>query len=1665
MDEGLSSASPAEAAAVLSAVGAAGLPQALGEKLVEEGWDLATLQSVPRGEMLDPRGDFAFIGAGHRHRLFASLLQQTDNSSSNDKPQKRALDEGRDASDALAEHQQAEGGEARTSPALKRARADEAGRSTTPAVTNMATTTATQSHQSHPAAVEAARAEGAGTWPQIAAYVPRCVRRQLEVRAEHQAQAGEPWEIILPEAALLMVDISGFTLLTRKCFQDGLAGIEREAASINGYFDQLLSVTERYGGSCLKFAGDAIIILFATAFDGSVGSGLSTAALRATAAALAIQNEAGIYQTPDDIQLTVHCGVAAGSVHCMHLGGVGGEWEFIVAGSPLAELSPALDVAGSGEVALERSLWESVAQQVAQCAGDLPTDWTAEHSHKIGIPGGKTHVRLSNPIWASPVLAAAAKAQSESATEPATLGDEAAAIAAAAYVPEPVLKQLTVTTGTGTADALDIGSWLTEGKTGTIIFVNLPGLRLAVNKPTISFAQGALEKMMSSISSLRGYRRQFLVDDKGTTLIAAFSGLEDDSLRAMRCAFQMVSALTALGIRHTIGVTHGELFFVPFGPVRRRELAILSPYVNCAARLSNQKGFGNLLVCQTTADSCGARLQVGEGRQIEMKGTGLVSVYRALSLQSAKDASDVIAAGMDANPMIGRDAEIAAAMQFATQDGPKNSMLINGAPGTGKSIFLREIYTRLISTRRVFFARSDALEENTPYFSWRPIVDQLFDMDGASSASEVRFRLMEAIQELDPGHLSDAQLLWSHIFGLPGEFVVPGVTLADEGGTGNIRDRLVRLISHIVGRACGGQPVIFLWDDVNNSDPQSRSLLHELAHSTDHDIRVIGTVRDPASHLDLNAGSMFAPDDTLMLVPLSYDSCVAVANMILGATLSPERVTTSLAEAISVSGGIPAILVEMVATERNIQSGASSAPRKTSSFQDFVGSAMSTLPPMARNLMKVASALTFGQYVNAKEVFHVYNAVHGAKHQHDVSDARATYPNEDDSDDDLESDHLRALRACGHLLEVFDGDDLRFSHGIVRDVVYASLPLALRARLHTVAAGVLEHMAGLDGHHVVVEGMGPVINMSSRGGSLGMHHMDEWKGNISQAEAGESEEPCHAAGFETLQNYELESGTLAKLAHHLQLATEADLGLARLPPRSTIYRAHFYCEQIVRMYTMIGEQGTGGAVALLDSQSNITLQCLSLLGDDTFVNLARDPTEYESKAGEEELHLGVGERDLLELKPALPVSEEVSDQEFATGLRRRWFDNRQVRLAVMYRQPGGAFRKDVVLLSQDLITLGVALGVSVRDRFPVLVTTWSILCTNGSFDASTMLESLAYEWGRQLNDPVFGAMASGAVAACYILYNRPLRSRDAALRTLRAYVEDPVTMHENWTLTLYDIGSYAFGVGQGANCMIGDGFAMAEWEEKYRWMTKVEPPMCHGMTKTNYPLCCYSSMSRSVWRHYSDDVLPMQDPDHPCHKFSLLFSFFRPVDIAGGPIDDIIPQSKYDSYLAQASSRDGQHPMGRTVAFTAMTFMFIRNRVQLIGAGDKAEAQRLLATFDGFAGENGINMLKHSVAIATVAAAEAAAVLSNGSRSAQLVDDAFDLFDEHIVAERLSVVLELASAAAADLRSQYDRERGEGALKTLVQKQAAHGCSRVRAPPGHFLNDLVAEVEEAVRGV
>jgi hypothetical protein len=157
-----------------------------------------------------------------------------------------------------------------------------------PSKSNLATTSSAHQRLS----VDYDRNHDASALPTHPNY-PSPWHLDTEMKAESQAF----------QAAIAVADISGFTALTEVLTKTGPGGVELLTRCMNSYFAQVIDLVTLHGGDVSKFAGDAMLIVFAPTKDEIVAAtaqgdlndgGLGAATRRAAVAAKELVDKFGV---------------------------------------------------------------------------------------------------------------------------------------------------------------------------------------------------------------------------------------------------------------------------------------------------------------------------------------------------------------------------------------------------------------------------------------------------------------------------------------------------------------------------------------------------------------------------------------------------------------------------------------------------------------------------------------------------------------------------------------------------------------------------------------------------------------------------------------------------------------------------------------------------------------------------------------------------------------------------------------------------------------------------------------------------------------------------------------------------------------------------------------------------------------------------------------------------------------------------------------------------------------------------------------------------------------------------------------------------------------------------------------------------------------------------
>eukprot|EP00002_Diphylleia_rotans_P015249 TRINITY_DN2957_c0_g1_i1.p1 TRINITY_DN2957_c0_g1~~TRINITY_DN2957_c0_g1_i1.p1 ORF type:complete len:1213 (+),score=188.06 TRINITY_DN2957_c0_g1_i1:1289-4927(+) len=379
--------------------------------------------------------------------------------------------------------------------------------------------------------------------------------------------------------------------------------------------------------------------------------------------------------------------------------------------------------------------------------------------------------------------------------------------------------------------------------------------------------------MQQGIRDFGGIVRQWLVDDKGATLVAAF-GLpgavhDDDVTRAVRSAMSIKSRLTHLNVKSSLGVTTGKVYVGLVGNQNRCEYAMVGDVVNMAARLMVAAD-GDILCDAATQQS--ANIHFEEIGLLSLKGKRQkVPAFRPVGLKEKK---------IENNLLIGREREMAlltsAIEAIEAEEGSVDVILIEGVPGIGKSSIIQEAVSISESLGvEVLVSEGDPFQTDKIYHCWSKIFEQIFDLEGVHDISSRKNHVDEFFDSCMPDRKKFIPLL---------NVVIPleypendfTATMAAQCRASNTEDFLISILSEYIY----DQRILIVFEDVHNIDRSSWDLILSL-YRINYRFGVIMTTRNLSG--DMFKMLLSQPSTQLMKIEgLPQGAMVALLTSYLG---------------------------------------------------------------------------------------------------------------------------------------------------------------------------------------------------------------------------------------------------------------------------------------------------------------------------------------------------------------------------------------------------------------------------------------------------------------------------------------------------------------------------------------------------------------------------------------------------------------------------------------------------------------------------------------------------------------------------------------------------------------------------------------------------------------
>jgi class 3 adenylate cyclase/tetratricopeptide (TPR) repeat protein len=577
-------------------------------------------------------------------------------------------------------------------------------------------------------------------------------------------------------------------------------------------------------------------------------------------------------------------------------------------------------------------------------------------------------------------------------------------------------------------------------KTVTVLFADVTGSTALGERLDPESMRGVMsryfDEMRAAIESHGGTVEKFI----GDAVMAVFgvpTVHEDDALRAVRAATQMRDLLDALntglerdwGARLEIrtGINTGE---VVAGDPSEGQTFVTGDTVNVAARLEQAAEPGEILIGAVTRDLVRDAVEVKAAEPLSVKGkSDLVPAFRLLDLSGGP----AFARRLD-SPLVGREEELGrleSAFEEAAMRRACRVATVVGDAGLGKSRLVTEFVTRVGARARALWSRCLPYGEGITFWPVTELVWAAGGIGEVESPEDAREKVRALVEGAEDGNTI-------------AELVESAIGLGEGAGT-DVRQTFwaVRRLLEVLAE---DGPLVVVIDDIHWAETTFLDLLQYLSgFSADHPLFVLCTSRPEIRERrpDWGGGSLM-----VMLAPLTEEECERLIANLLGEVGLSGEAAQRIADAAE---GNPLFVEEML--RKLIDDGsldrAAGTWRATRDLSEIavpetisalLAARLDQLEPPERAVIQRASVVgkTFWW---------------GAVSELSPEDERAEV-----------GTHLQTLLRKELVRpdrSRFAGEDaFRFSHILVRDAAYESMPKRSRAELHERFAGWLEDAAG-----------------------------------------------------------------------------------------------------------------------------------------------------------------------------------------------------------------------------------------------------------------------------------------------------------------------------------------------------------------------------------------------------------------------------------------------------------------------------------------------------------------------------------------------------------------------------------------------------------------------------
>ncbi len=373
-----------------------------------------------------------------------------------------------------------------------------------------------------------------------------------------------------------------------------------------------------------------------------------------------------------------------------------------------------------------------------------------------------------------------------------------------------------------------------ERKVVTFLFVDLVDSTSLADKVDPEILRDVLLRYYRDVSRVieayRGSVEKFI----GDAVLGVF-GLprvgEDDALRAVRAALDVEGALQDLNadlrsqynleIAVRMGISTGEIVVGDHASARS---LVAADMLNVAARLQAVAPRNGILIADPTAQLIRNDIALEPVGPLALKGKAKpVRAWRPQRGQSA-------AASRTRSVFVGRTAELAALNQ-AFQDSLKNGapvlMTVIGPPGAGKSRLVAEYLERVGSTATTYTGRCVPYGEGVSFWALREVVTAAAGLSESDDSTTVEKKIRALFEDE-----ANATLL--------------ATTITDAIGVGGgtvDSQQIFWAVRHLFDALARARPVVVVWEDIHWAESSLLRLIRYVIRNSNGPILFVALAR------------------------------------------------------------------------------------------------------------------------------------------------------------------------------------------------------------------------------------------------------------------------------------------------------------------------------------------------------------------------------------------------------------------------------------------------------------------------------------------------------------------------------------------------------------------------------------------------------------------------------------------------------------------------------------------------------------------------------------------------------------------------------------------------------------------------------------------------------